>query len=113
MVSKKVEILTKSYKEDAKAVKWSCDGSPEFSIKEAKKSDRGTDIILHIDDDCKEFLQKNKIEELLNKYCKFMTVPIIFGKKQEWKDGKMVDTKEDNIINNIEPLWINSVRHRG
>lgn len=106
MVSKKVEILTKSYKEDAKAVKWSCDGSPEFSIKEAEKSDRGTDIILHIDDDCKEFLQKNKIEELLNKYCKFMTVPIIFGKKQEWKDGKMVDTKEDNIINNIEPLWI-------
>lgn len=105
MVSKKVEILTKSYKEDAKAVKWSCDGSPEFSIKEAKKSDRGTDIILHIDDDCKEFLQKNKIEELLNKYCKFMTVPIIFGKKQEWKDGKMVDTEEDNIINNIEPLW--------
>ncbi len=105
MVSKKVEILTKSYKEDAKAVKWSCDGSPEFSIREAKKSDRGTDIILHIDDDCKEFLQKNKIEELLNKYCKFMTVPIIFGKKQEWKDGKMVDTEEDNIINNIEPLW--------
>lgn len=106
MVSKKVEILTKSYKEDEKAVKWSCDGSPEFSIKEAEKSDRGTDIILHIDDDCKEFLQKNKIEELLNKYCKFMTVPIIFGKKQEWKDGKMVDTEEDNIINNIEPLWI-------
>lgn len=105
MVSKKVEILTKSYKEDAKAVKWSCDCSPEFSIKEAEKSDRGTDIILHIDDDCKEFLQKNKIEELLNKYCKFMTVPIIFGKKQEWKDGKMVDTEEDNIINNIEPLW--------
>lgn len=105
MVSKKVEILTKSYKEDAKAVKWSCDGSPEFSIKEAEKSDRGTDIILHIDDNCKEFLQKNKIEELLNKYCKFMTVPIIFGKKQEWKDGKMVDTEEDNIINNIEPLW--------
>lgn len=105
MVSKKVEIVTKSYKEDAKAVKWSCDGSPEFSIKEAKKSDRGTDIILHIDDDCKEFLQKNKIEELLNKYCKFMTVPIIFGKKQEWKDGKMVDTEEDNIINNIESLW--------
>lgn len=105
MVSKKVEILTKSYKEDAKAVKWSCDGSPEFSIKEAEKSDRGTDIILHIDDDCKEFLQKNKIEELLNKHCKFMTVPIIFGKKQEWKDGKMVDTEEDNIINNIEPLW--------
>lgn len=105
MVSKKVEILTKSYKEDAKAVKWSCDGSPEFSIKEAEKSDRGTDIILHIDDDCKEFLQKNTIEELLNKYCKFMTVPIIFGKKQEWKDGKMVDTEEDNIINNIEPLW--------
>lgn len=105
MVSKKVEILTKSYKEDAKAVKWSCDGSPEFSIKETEKSDRGTDIILHIDDDCKEFLQKNKIEELLNKYCKFMTVPIIFGKKQEWKDGKMVDTEEDNVINNIEPLW--------
>ena len=105
MVSKKVEILTKSYKEDAKAVKWSCDGSPEFSLEETNKEERGTDIILHIDDDCKEFLQKQKIESLLNKYCKFMTVPIVFGKKTEWKDGKNVETDEDNIINNVEPLW--------
>lgn len=106
MVSKKVEIITKSYKEDSKAVKWSCDGSPEFTLEEIEKEDRGSDIVLYIDDDCKEFLQKNKIEELLNKYCKFMAVPITFGKKTEWKDGKSVDTEEDNIINNIEPLWV-------
>lgn len=106
MVSKKVEIITKSYKEDSKAVKWSCDGSPEFTLEAIEKEDRGSDIVLYIDDDCKEFLQKNKIEELLNKYCKFMAVPIAFGKKTEWKDGKSVDTEEDNIINNIEPLWV-------
>ncbi|MBQ1761160.1 MAG: molecular chaperone HtpG, partial [Prevotella sp.] len=105
MVSDKVEIVTKSYQEDAKAVRWTCDGSPEFTIEDAKKEDRGTDIILHIADDCKEFLEKQKIQDLLNKYCKFMAVPIAFGKKQEWKDGKMQDTQEDNIINNVEPLW--------
>ncbi|MGI6232413.1 MAG: molecular chaperone HtpG [Prevotella sp.] len=105
MVSDKVEIVTKSYREDAKAVRWTCDGTPEFTIDDADKQDRGTDIILHISDDCKEFLNKIKISELLNKYCKFMPVPIAFGKKTEWKDGKEVETKEDNIINNIEPLW--------
>ena len=105
MVSKKVEIVTRSYKDGAKAVKWSCDGSPEFEISDAEKEDRGSDIILHIDDDCKEFLDKIKIQELLNKYCKFMPVPVAFGKKTEWKDGKQVDTDEDNIINNVEPLW--------
>lgn len=106
MVSKKVEIITKSYKEGSKAVKWSCDGSPEYTLEDAEKEDRGSDIVLYIDDDCKEFLQKSKIEELLNKYCKFMAVPIVFGKKTEWKDGKMVDTEEDNIINSVEPLWV-------
>ena len=105
MVSEKVEIITKSYQEDAQAVRWICDGSPEFTIEDAKKEDRGTDIILHIADDCKEFLEKQKIQDLLNKYCKFMAIPIAFGKKQEWKDGKMQDTDEDNIINNVEPLW--------
>lgn len=105
MVAKKVEIVTKSYREDAKAVKWSCDGTPSFTIDDADKADRGSDIILYIADDCKEFLQKSRIEELLNKYCKFMPVPIAFGKKTEWKDGKQVDTDEDNIINNVEPLW--------
>lgn len=105
MVSKKVEIVTKSYKEGSKAVKWSCDGSPEFEITDAKKETRGSDIILYIDDDCKEFLDKYKIQELLNKYCKFMPVPVAFGKKTEWKDGKQVDTAEDNIINSVEPLW--------
>ena len=108
MVSKKVEIITRSYREDAVPVKWSCDGSPEFKIEETKKDDRGTDIILHIDDDCKEFTEKQKIQELLNKYCKFMAVPVAFGKKTEWKDGKQVDTEEDNIINNVEPLWTKS-----
>ena len=105
MVASKVEIITKSYKEGSKAVKWSCDGSPAFEIEDADKAERGSDIILHIADDCKEFLQKSKIEELLNKYCKFMVVPVAFGKKTEWKDGKNVETDEDNIINNVEPLW--------
>lgn len=105
MVSNKVEIITKSYKDGAKAVKWSCDGSPSFTIEDADKAERGSDIILHIDDDCKEFLEKHKIEELLNKYCKFMAVPVAFGKKTEWKDGKQTETDEDNIINNVEPLW--------
>ncbi len=105
MVSSKVEIVTKSYKEGAKAVKWSCDGSPAFEIEDSEKAERGSDIILHIADDCKEFLQKSKIEELLNKYCKFMAVPIAFGKKTEWKDGKNVETGEDNVINSVEPLW--------
>ena len=105
MVASKVEIITKSYKEGSKAVKWSCDGSPAFEIEDADKADRGSDIVLHIADDCKEFLQKSKIEELLNKYCKFMAVPVAFGKKTEWKDGKNVETDEDNIINNVEPLW--------
>lgn len=105
MVSKKVEIVTRSHKDGAKAVKWSCDGSPAYEIDDAEKEDRGSDIILYIDDDCKEFLEKSKIEELLNKYCKFLPVPVAFGKKTEWKDGKQVDTDEDNIINNVEPLW--------
>ena len=107
MVSKKVEIITKSYKDGAKAVKWSCDGSPAYEIDEAEKEDRGSDIILYIDDDCKEFLEKEKIQQLLTKYCKFMAVPVAFGKKQEWSSEKkeMVDTAEDNVINNVEPLW--------
>ena len=105
MVSKKVEIVTRSYKEGSKAVKWSCDGTPSFTIDDADKADRGTDIILYIADDCKEFLEKQRISDLLNKYCKFMQVPIAFGKKTEWKDGKQVDTDEDNIINSVEPLW--------
>ena len=106
MVAKKVEIITKSYREGSKAVKWSCDGSPEYTLEDADKADRGSDIVLYIDDDCKEFLQKSKIEELLKKYCKFMAVPVAFGKKTEWKDGKSVETDEDNIINNVEPLWV-------
>ena len=105
MVSDRVDIITRSYKEASKAVKWTCDGTPAFEISEAEKEGRGSDVVLHISDDCKEFLKKQKIEELLNKYCKFMVVPVIFGKKQEWKDGKMVDTDKDNIINHIEPLW--------
>ena len=105
MVSKKVEIITKSYKDGAKAVKWSCDGSPAFEIDDAERDSRGSDIILHIDDDCKEFLDKQKIEELLQKYCKFLPVPVAFGKKTEWKDGKQVETAEDHIINSVEPLW--------
>ena len=105
MVSKKVEIRTLSYKEGSKAISWSCDGSPEFEMNEIEKAERGTDIVLYIDDECKEFLEKDKIEQLLKKYCKFLPIPIIFGKKQEWKDGKMVDTEEDNIINDTKPLW--------
>lgn len=105
MVSKKVEIITRSYKDGAKAVKWSCDGSPAYEIDEAEKEGRGSDIVLYIDDDCKEFLEKSRIETLLNKYCKFLPVPMVFGKKTEWKDGKQVDTDEDHIINNVEPLW--------
>ena len=105
MVSKKVEIITKSYKDGAKAVKWSCDGSPEFTIEDAEKAERGSDIVLYIDDDCKEYLEKAQIEQLLQKYCKFMPVTIAFGKETEWKDGKQVDTDKDHIINNVEPLW--------
>lgn len=105
MVSKKVDIVTKSYREGAKAVKWSCDGSPAYEIDDAERESRGTDIVLHIDDDCKEFLEKATIQGLLNKYCKFMPVPVAFGKKTEWKDGKDVETDEDNIINSVEPLW--------
>lgn len=105
MVSKKVEIVTKSYKEGAQAVKWSCDGSPEYTIENIDKAERGTDIVLYIDDENKEFLEDNKISELLNKYCKFLAVPIAFGKKKEWKDGKQVETEEDNIVNNTTPAW--------
>ena len=107
MVSKKVEIITKSWKEGSKAVKWSCDGSPAYEIDDAERADHGSDIILYVDDDCKEFLEKEKIQQLLTKYCKFMAVPVAFGKKQEWSsdEKKMVDTQEDNVINNVEPLW--------
>ena len=105
MVSDKVEIITKSYQEGTKAMHWTCDGSPEFTLEETEKADRGTDIVLHISDDCKEFLEKTRITALLNKYCKFMAVPIAFGKKTEWKDGKEVETQDDNIINSVEPLW--------
>ncbi len=105
MVADKVEIITRSYREGSKAVKWSCDGSPEYEISEADKEDRGSDIILHISDDCKEYLEKNKIQSLLDKYCKFMAVPVAFGKKTKWEGGKQVDTDEDNIINSVEPLW--------
>lgn len=105
MVSDRVDIITCSYKEGSKGFKWTCDGTPAYEITEVDKESRGSDIVLHISDDCKEFLNKQKIEELLNKYCKFMAVPIVFGKKQEWKDGKMVDTDKDNVINDIEPLW--------
>ncbi|MGN0281445.1 MAG: molecular chaperone HtpG [Prevotella sp.] len=105
MVSDSVEIVTRSYRDGAKAVKWSCDGSPSYEIDDAERNDRGSDIILHISDDCSEYLEKATIEGLLNKYCKFMAVPVAFGKKTEWKDGKQQETEEDNIINNVEPLW--------
>lgn len=105
MVAKKVEIVTKSYRDGAQAVKWSCDGSPEFTIEDTEKDDRGTDIILHIDDDCKEFLEESRIASLLTKYCRFLPIPVAFGKKKEWKDGKQVETTEDNVINETEPLW--------
>ena len=105
MVAKKVEIITKSCKEGAQAVKWTCDGSPEFTLEETDKPGRGTDIVLYIDDDCKEFLEESRIEGLLKKYCRFLPVPVAFGKKKEWKDGKQVETKENNIINDTTPLW--------
>jgi len=105
MVSKKVEIISKSYKEGAKAVKWTCDGSPTFTIEDVEKESRGSDIVLYIDDDCKEFLNESRIEELLKKYCHFLPIPIAFGKKKDWKDGKQVETAEDNIINDVNPLW--------
>ena len=104
MVAKKVEIVTKSYK-DEPAVKWSCEGDPAYKMEESDKTDRGTDIIIYIDEENEEFLENTKIESLLNKYCKFLPVPIVFGKKQEWKDGKYVDTEEDNVINDVNPLW--------
>lgn len=106
MVADKVEIITKSYREDAKGVKWSCDGSPAFEIDECDKAERGTDIVLHVSEDCKEFLENSKISELLQKYCRFLPVPVAFGKKTEWKDGKQVETEEDNIVNDINPLWM-------
>ena len=105
MVSKKVEIFTQSWQEDAKAMHWTCDGSPEYTMEETIKAERGTDVVLHIDDETKEFLEEGKIQELLNKYCKFLPVEIAFGKKKEWKDGKQVETDEDNIINNTTPAW--------
>ena len=105
MVAKTVDIVTLSYKEGAKAVKWSCDGSPEFTLEETERSDRGTDIILHVDEDCKEFLEETRISSLLTKYCRFLPIPIAFGKKKEWKDGKQVETNEDNVINETYPLW--------
>ena len=105
MVSKKVEIFTQSWQEDAKAMHWICDGSPEYTMEETIKAERGTDVVLHIDDETKEFLEEGKIQELLNKYCKFLPVEIAFGKKKEWKDGKQVETDEDNIINNTTPAW--------
>lgn len=105
MVSSKVEIVSKSYREGAKAVKWSCDGSPEFKIEDAERAEAGTDIIMYINDDSKEFLSKTRITDLLNKYCKFLPVPVVFGKKTEWKEGKEVDTDEDNQINDTAPAW--------
>lgn len=105
MVSKKVEIVTKSYKEGSKAIKWSCDGSPEYTLTDAEREERGTDIIMYIDDDSKEFLEEQRITSILNKYCRFLPVAIAFGKKKEWKDGKQVETEEDNIINDTTPLW--------
>jgi len=105
MVSSKVEIITKSYQDGSQAVKWSCDGSPEFQLTDSDKADRGTDIILYLDDDSKEYLQESTIQGLLRKYCRFLPIPIACGKKKEWKDGKETETAEDNIINNVEPLW--------
>ena len=105
MVAKTVDIVTLSYKEGAKAVKWSCDGSPEFTLEETERSDRGTDIILHVDEDCKEFLEESRLQGLLTKYCHFLAVPVAFGKKKEWKDGKQVETDEDNLINDTYPIW--------
>ena len=105
MVSSKVDVVTKSYKDGAKAVKWSCTGSPEFTLDEIEKEDVGTDIVMHISDEEKDFLDEGKISEMLNKYCKFLPVPVIFGKKKDWKDGQQVDTDEDNQINDVAPAW--------
>ena len=105
MVAKKVTIDTLSWKDGAKPVQWSCDGSPEYSMSEGKKEDRGTEITLYLDDDSSEYAAKGRISQLLGKYCKFMPVPVVFGKKTEWKDGKEVETEEDNVINSIEPIW--------
>lgn len=105
MVSERVDIITRSYREGAEAVKWSCDGSPEYTLEPAERSERGTDIVLHIDEESAEFLETERISALLEKYCKFLTIPVIFGKKQEWKDGKMQDTAEDNQINDTHPAW--------
>ena len=105
MVSEEVEIITRSYREDAKPVRWICDGSPEYVIEDAEKVDVGTDIVMHINSDSVEFLEENRITELLNKYCKFLPVPIVFGKKKEWKESKYEDTDEDNQINDIVPTW--------
>jgi len=105
MVSDKVEVITRSWQENATAVKWTCDGSPEYSIDDAERKNRGTDVILHVDKDSKDFLEESKIEQLLKKYCKFLPVEIAFGKEQEWKDGKYVDTGKDKIINNTRPAW--------
>ncbi|MBR3896663.1 MAG: molecular chaperone HtpG [Bacteroidaceae bacterium] len=107
MVAGKVDIITRSYQEGAQAVKWTCDGSPEFTLEEAERAERGTDIVLHIEDeDSKEFLEESRISTLLNKYCRFLPIPVAFGKKKEWKEGKQVDTEEDNVINDIAPLWM-------
>lgn len=105
MVADRVDIITRSYQDGAKGVKWTCDGSPAFEIDDCEKADRGTDIVLHISDDCVEFLEKNKIQELLTKYCRFLPVPIAFGKQTEWKDGKEVETDKDNVVNDTTPLW--------
>jgi molecular chaperone HtpG len=105
MVSEEVEIITRSYLDDAKPVRWVCDGSPEYVLEETEKSEVGTDIIMHLNSDSKEFLEENRISDMLNKYCKFLPVPIVFGKKKEWKDGKYVDTEEDNQINDTTPAW--------
>ena len=105
MVSSRVDIITRSYREDAEAVKWSCDGTPEFTLEPAEKAERGTDIVLHIDEENKDFLEKARVETLLNKYCRFLPVPVVFGKKTEWKDGTQVETAEDNVVNDTTPLW--------
>lgn len=106
MVAKKVEIISQSYKEGSQAVKWSCEGNPDYTMEETTKADRGTDIVLYIDDENVSFLEEAKITELLNKYCKFLPIPIAFGKKKEWKDGKEQETDQDNIVNNVEPAWV-------
>ena len=105
MVSSRVDIITRSYREDAEAVKWSCDGTPEFTLEPTEKAERGTDIVLHIDEENKDFLEKARVETLLNKYCRFLPVPVVFGKKTEWKDGTQVETAEDNVVNDTTPLW--------